>query len=167
VDVHQLASGLIGGLHLAVLGGLHLGLHIGVGAVMTQIGLGHSLASTVFLPSDWTYGMTLAAHVDLPTLVRIAGRPLALGLYAGAIAPARRDQTIGLEEGASAITYGGQVGATLLFALYKSLGLRFAYDYEIFSTAFAGPGRRDPTSTVAHLDSSGHVATLGLVFSAR
>ncbi len=158
------------GVHLAALGGLQARARVGFAVQQNTIDLQCCVAlfpQDPPIPSDQVLGLVTGVEVELPSLVHIGSRALALRLSGGAVAPATRQQTTGLSQGAIETTYGARAGAALLFELYRGLALEATYDYAGYFTHYSGTGQRDNTSTVADLSTSTHVLGVGLAYVLR
>jgi hypothetical protein len=122
-------------------------------------------STKVPLPSDRVLGMAIGIGLDMPALFHLFNRAFGLHLYAGAIAPASRAQTAGLEEGTASTTYGAAFGGFLSYQLYKGLDLDAAYSYGFAATHFSGQANRNLTITSADRGSAQHLLTIGFSYN--
>jgi opacity protein-like surface antigen len=163
--------GAAAGLHFNALGGLQLRARVGFSAQLDNFTplccITPTLIGTVQPPSDQLLDMVVGVDAELPALVTVAGRPLALRLRAAAMNPgtATLRQTTALEGGAHSNTYGARLGAGLTFALYKGLAMTASYDFIGAWTHFDGPGGINQSSKVADLSSSQHLVGLGIAYA--
>jgi hypothetical protein len=168
VQTHSVEADLSGGIRFDVLGGLLLRLRLGVRWDLTLVD-GYAPGSMSFannmlippIPSDSLYGMNIAVGLDAPALAHLGKHAIGLRLYAAALAPAERDQTVGLHEGQTSSTYGAGAGASLSLSLYRGLALVADYRYEMATTHFTGQSQRDPTMMEGDRLSELHLLTLG------
>ena len=110
---HTIDGGVSAGVHFGVLGGLALRLRIGGQMVLNLV----QPDVRVKLPSDRIIGMTIGLGLSAPALFTLGGHPLGVSLYGGALAPAQRAQTVGLEDGAQSTTFGGFFGGAISFTV--------------------------------------------------
>ena len=158
------------GVHAAAFGGLQARVRAGFAVQQNNIDLQCCVSDWQQhppVPSDQLLGLVTGVELELPALVHLGSRALALRLSGGAVAPATRQQTKGLSQGAVETTYGARVGAALLFELYRGLALEATYDYAGYFTHYSGAGDRDHTSSVADLATSTHVLGVGIAYVLR
>jgi len=161
VQSHYIDAGVRGALRFNVVGGLQLGLRLGLHTEVNLI----QQSSKVPLPSDMVMGMAIGLQLDLPAIFYLANKPFGVHLYGGAVAPANRTQTGGLEEGQQSVTLGALLGGSLTYNVYKGLGLEAAYGYGFMATHFVGQARRNLTITSADRGNAQHLITFGLFYA--
>jgi hypothetical protein len=172
-QAHTIDGSLSAGVHFGVAGGLSLRLRIG-GQLILNI-----IDPAARLPSDRIAGLTIGLALAAPALFEINGHAIGVSAFGGALAPAQRAQSPGLEEGTSSSTFGaffgGDLGIVLLnpnLSNYKgTLSLDFAYSYEFAATHFTGNASttRNAGTTVpissADRGTDQHLIVLGLGFN--
>jgi hypothetical protein len=161
VNAHTIDAGLSAGVGFRALGGLTLRLRVGADVAFNMIQSNVKAP----LPSDRVLGMAIGLGLDIPRLFAIGERAFGVRVYGGALAPAQRAQTAGLEEGKNSTTYGAAFGGALDLGLYKGLGLEAAYSYGFALTHFTGQATRNTNITEAERGTSQHLLSLGLAYS--
>ena len=161
VQAHNIGGGVDAGVHFNVIGGLDLKLRLGLAADIDLI----QASTKVPLPSRSGDRDDRRARPQLAGAVpprRARGRALAFG---GVLAPATREQTGGLAEGAQSSTIGAYFGGGFNIGLYKGLGLEAAYTCNQFAvTHFSGQlcrARDETRITIADRGSAEHLITSG------
>ncbi|HEY7955266.1 MAG TPA: hypothetical protein VII38_08225, partial [Polyangia bacterium] len=170
VQAHSIGFGGDAGVHFDVIGGLDLKLRLGGAFDINLV----QASTKVPLPSDLVMGLTVGLGLSLPELFHLGGRAVGIYAFGGVLAPATREQTIGLAEGAQSSTIGGYFGGGFNIGIYKGLGLEAAYTYSLAVTHFSGtpadfPGgvtaARNKTISSADRGSAQHLITLGLAYN--
>lgn len=163
---HTVDGGLLAGLHFDVIGGLDLTLQVGLGMQMQAV----QPSVTARLPSDLVLGLSTGLGVSLPSFLVLAQRPLGAYLGGGVLAPAKRQQTVGLEDGGDAGTIGYGVGLGVSYGLLANpqkgqVSLMLGYSFAQTNTDFRGKGRRNTTITAAARSSGQHFMGLGVAWN--
>jgi hypothetical protein len=161
MQTHLVDGVVTAGARFGVLGGLDVSLHLGIGVVVNLVDMNPS----ALVPSDRIIGMTLAVSASAPELFTIAGRPVGLGVYAGALAPADRAQTVNLEDGTTSSTVGGKVGALARIKVWRGLAVEGGWSWGFVFTHYTGQAHRNPSISVADRASDQHLITLGLNYA--
>ena len=168
MQAHAIDVGLSAGAHFSVLGGFSIRLRLGGQGLWNLIQPDVRLK----LPSDRVLGMTIGVGLAAPALLRLAGRPFGVSLYAGGLVPAQRAQTVGLEDGPQSSTFGAFFGGTLSLTVMQpnqdnyrgQLAIEASYAYELVATHYTGLSRRNNTITLADRGSALHLLSLGIGF---
>ncbi|MBS1121531.1 MAG: hypothetical protein H6Q90_3759 [Deltaproteobacteria bacterium] len=110
------------------------------------------------LPREQLLGLTLGARAEIvPPTSRVS-----VGVRLDVLALGSRDQTPGLEDGASSSAGAVWAGATMRIALRRHLSLVSAYDFGRASTSWSGMSIREPGVTKAHRVDSSQIVQVGI-----
>jgi hypothetical protein len=110
------------------------------------------------LPSERLFGATVGARVDLAP----ADSRLALSARFDTLVIGSRQQTSGLEDGATSTAHALWGGVAIRYALAGRLAVFAGYDFGRASTTWTGRSAREPSATRTRRIDTSQLAQLGL-----